>query len=103
LYWLACCHHIVIDGLSIAICSAIVSGLPIPPVFFGSSQDFVDFELEYEASDGYLEDTSTHNILRAFDLAVVMRPRCVAGDATSRYITAVTSRKSFGTNPAARA
>jgi hypothetical protein len=59
--------------LSIAICSAIVSGPPIPPAFFGSSQDFVDFELEYEASDDYLEDTSAHNILRVFDLAVVMR------------------------------
>jgi len=43
------------------------------PVFFGSSQDFVDFELEYEASDNYLEDTSAHNILRVFDVAVVMR------------------------------
>jgi hypothetical protein len=54
-------------GLSIAICSAIVSGPPIPPAFFGSSQDFVDFELEYEASDDYL------NFLRVFDMTVVMR------------------------------
>jgi NRPS condensation-like uncharacterized protein len=43
-YWFACCHHIVIDGLGIAlisrrmatIYSAIVSGTPIPPAFFGS-------------------------------------------------------------------
>jgi hypothetical protein len=53
--------------LSIAICSAIVSGLPIPPALFGSSQDFVDFELEYEASDDYL------NFLRVFDVTLVMR------------------------------
>jgi hypothetical protein len=53
--------------LSIAICSSIVSGLPIPPAFFGSSQDFVDFELEYEASDDYL------NFLGEFDVAVMMR------------------------------
>jgi hypothetical protein len=49
------------------------AGAPIPPAFFGSSQDFVDLELEYEASDDYLEDTSAHNILRVFDVAVVMR------------------------------
>jgi hypothetical protein len=55
------------DGLSIAICSAIVSGPPIPPAFFGSSQDFVDFELEYEASDDYL------NCPRVFDVTLVMR------------------------------
>ena len=36
--------------------SAIVSGAPIPPAFFGSLQDLVDCELEYEASTDYLED-----------------------------------------------
>jgi hypothetical protein len=79
-YWLACCHHIVVDGLSIAlvgrriaaIYSVIISGAPIPPAFFGSLQDFVDFELEYEASNDYLEDASAHNILRVFGVAVVM-------------------------------
>ncbi len=63
-YWFACCHHIIIDGLGIAlvgrriaaIYSAIVSGAPIPPAFFGSLQDLVDCELEYEASTDYLED-----------------------------------------------
>ena len=63
-YLFACCHHIVIDGLGIAlvghriatIYSAIVSGTPIPPAFFGSLQDLVDCELEYEASTDYLED-----------------------------------------------
>jgi hypothetical protein len=52
------CRHIVIDRLSVAICSAIVSGPPIPPAFIGSSQGVVDFALKYEASDNHLEDTS---------------------------------------------
>ena len=52
---------IVIDGLGIvlfghrvaSVYSCIVSGAPIPPAFFGSLQDLVDCELEYEASDDY--------------------------------------------------
>jgi hypothetical protein len=60
----ACGHHIVIDGLGIALVSArvasvysaIVSGAPIPPAVFGSLQDLVDWELAYEASNDYLED-----------------------------------------------
>ena len=63
-YWFTCCHHIIIDGSGIAlvgrriatIYSAIVSGTPIPPAFFGSLQDLVSSELEYEASTDYLED-----------------------------------------------
>ena len=63
-YLFACGHHIVIDGSGIALVghriaavySAIVSGAPIPPAFFGSLQDLVDCELEYEASTDYLED-----------------------------------------------
>ena len=63
-YWFTCCHHIIIDGLGIAlvgrriaaIYSAIVSGAPIPPAFFGSLHDLVSSELEYEASTDYLED-----------------------------------------------
>ncbi|MDT5151720.1 MAG: hypothetical protein QOI01_3453, partial [Mycobacterium sp.] len=59
-----CCHHIVIDGTGIAlvghriaaIYSSIVSGAPIPPTFFGTLQDLVSSELEYEASTDYLED-----------------------------------------------
>ncbi|MFZ0835269.1 MAG: condensation domain-containing protein, partial [Mycobacterium sp.] len=59
-----CCHHIVIDGSGISlvgqriasIYSAIVSGAPIPTSVFGSLQDLVDHELEYEASSDYLED-----------------------------------------------
>ncbi|WP_155770893.1 non-ribosomal peptide synthetase, partial [Mycobacterium colombiense] len=63
-YWFVCSHHIIIDGTGIAlvgrriatIYSAIVSGAPIPPAFFGSLQDLVDCETEYEASSDYLED-----------------------------------------------
>jgi amino acid adenylation domain-containing protein len=63
-YLFTCCHHIVIDGTGVAlvghriaaIYSAVVSGAPIPPAFFGSLQDLVSSELEYEASTDYLED-----------------------------------------------
>src|SRR6476660_1479039 len=52
-YWFTCCHHAVIDGSgvalvrhrAVAIYSAIVSGAPIPPAFFGSLQDLVNSEL----------------------------------------------------------
>ena len=63
-HWFMCCHHITTDGSGIAlvarriaaIYSAIVSGRPIPPAFFGSLEDLVSGELEYEASSDYLED-----------------------------------------------
>ena len=63
-YLFACCHHIVADGSGLALAgqrvasvySAIVSGAPIPPSLFGSLQDLVDCELEYETSNDYLED-----------------------------------------------
>src|SRR5579884_150932 len=63
-YLFAWGHHIVIDGTGILLVghriaglySAIVSGTPIPPAFFGSLKDLVDLELEYEASNDYLED-----------------------------------------------
>jgi len=63
-YLFACIHHIVADASGIALVgnriasvySAIVSGAPIPPAFFGALQDLVDCESEYEASTDYLED-----------------------------------------------
>ena len=63
-YWFVCCHHIVADGIGLAlVChriadvySAIASGAPIPPAFFGSLSDLIDCELEYEASTDYLDD-----------------------------------------------
>ncbi|MBW8711535.1 MAG: non-ribosomal peptide synthetase, partial [Mycobacterium sp.] len=64
IYLFACVHHIVADASGIALVgnriasvySALVSGEPVPPAFFGSLQDLVDCELEYEASEDYLED-----------------------------------------------
>ena len=63
-YLFVCCHHIVVDGIGLAlVChriadvySAIATGVPIPPAFFGSLNDLIDSELAYEASNGYLED-----------------------------------------------
>ena len=63
-YLFGCFHHIIIDGSGITLLAhriatvyaAIVSHAPIPPAFFGSLQDLVRCELEYEASGDYLED-----------------------------------------------
>ncbi|WP_142760732.1 AMP-binding protein, partial [Mycobacterium sp. MFM001] len=63
-YFFACCHHIVVDGVGLAlIChriadvySAMASGEPIPPAFFGSLSDLIDCETEYEASTDYRDD-----------------------------------------------
>ena len=60
----ACCHHIAMDGTGMAlvsrriatIYSAIVTGGPIPAAYFGSLQDLLDCESEYEASAEYLDD-----------------------------------------------
>src|ERR1700756_3838504 len=63
-YLFGCFHHIVVDGSGITLLAhriatvyaAIVSDAPIPPAFFGSLQDLVRCESEYEASTDYLED-----------------------------------------------
>ncbi|GAT10427.1 non-ribosomal peptide synthetase, partial [Mycolicibacterium novocastrense] len=63
-YLFACLHHIVVDGAGIAmvgqriatVYSAVISGEPIPPAFFGSLKEFVDCELDYEASSDYDAD-----------------------------------------------
>ncbi|WP_085168577.1 non-ribosomal peptide synthetase, partial [Mycobacterium celatum] len=63
-YLFVCCHHIVIDGIGIAlVChriaavySALASGTPVPPAFFGSLQDLVECESQYERSSDYLDD-----------------------------------------------
>ncbi|WP_240490010.1 condensation domain-containing protein, partial [Mycobacterium marseillense] len=60
----ACCHHIVIDGTGVglvghriaSIYSAIVSAGPIPTAVFGSLQQLIDCESEYERSDDYRDD-----------------------------------------------
>ncbi|OAN37590.1 non-ribosomal peptide synthetase [Mycolicibacterium iranicum] len=59
-----CFHHIVTDGAGLglignriaSVYSALVAGEPIPPAFFGSLQDLVDSEAEYEASQDYRDD-----------------------------------------------
>jgi amino acid adenylation domain-containing protein/non-ribosomal peptide synthase protein (TIGR01720 family) len=63
-YLFGCFHHIVIDGSGITLLAhriatvyaAIVSDAPIPPAFFGSLQELVRCESEYEASTDYLDD-----------------------------------------------
>ncbi len=63
-YLFACCHHIVVDGIGLTlVChriadvySAMASGVSIPPSFFGSLNDLIESELEYEASTDYLDD-----------------------------------------------
>ena len=63
-YLFACFHHLIVDGSGITLLAhriatvyaAIVSEAPIPPAFFGSLQDLVRGEAEYEASTDYLED-----------------------------------------------
>ncbi len=63
-YLFGCFHHIVIDGSGITLIAhriatvyaAIVSDTPIPPPFFGSLQELIRCESEYEASAEYLDD-----------------------------------------------
>ncbi|OMC50994.1 hypothetical protein A5745_03400 [Mycobacterium sp. IS-2888] len=63
-YFFVCCHHIVTDGVGLAlvlhrfatIYSAMASGTSAPPAFFGSLTDLIDCELEYEASSDYAND-----------------------------------------------
>jgi amino acid adenylation domain-containing protein len=71
-YWFVCCHHIVADGIGLAlVCHRIVdvynamaSGASIPPAFFGSLSDLIACELEYESSTDYLDDQAywTNNL-----------------------------------------
>ncbi|ORA96373.1 non-ribosomal peptide synthetase, partial [Mycobacterium intermedium] len=63
-YWYTCCHHIVIDGTGIAlmgrrianIYTALMSGTSVSAAFFGSLQDLVASESQYEKSADYLID-----------------------------------------------
>ncbi|MGV0607697.1 non-ribosomal peptide synthetase, partial [Mycolicibacterium sp. XJ1904] len=65
-YLFVCCHHIVIDGLGLAlVChriadvySSIASGVAISPTFFGSLRDLLEFESDYETSEEYARDRS---------------------------------------------
>jgi len=63
-YLFGCFHHMVIDGTGITLVAhriatvyaAMVAGEPVPPTFFGSLQDLVRCESDYEASTDYLDD-----------------------------------------------
>ncbi|MEZ0354414.1 amino acid adenylation domain-containing protein [Mycobacterium sp. pR1184] len=63
-YLFGCCHHIVLDGLGMALMSrrvatvysAMAAGTPVPPAYFGSAQDLVDLESGYEVSNDFRED-----------------------------------------------
>ncbi|MFV8243285.1 amino acid adenylation domain-containing protein [Mycolicibacterium peregrinum] len=57
-------HHASVDGLGMALVSrriatiytALVSGEPVPPAYFGTLQDFVDCETEYQESQSFQDD-----------------------------------------------
>ena len=63
-YFFACCHHIVADGIGLALVlqrvaavySEAVAGVAIQPYYFSSLQDLLDCEAAYEASADYAED-----------------------------------------------
>ncbi|MCV7009258.1 non-ribosomal peptide synthetase [Mycobacterium gordonae] len=63
-FLLFCLHHIVVDGFSsvllvsriATVYSALVAGAPVPKSSFGTLQDLVSIESEYEASSGCRED-----------------------------------------------
>lgn len=63
-YFFACCHHIVADGIGLALVlqriaavySESVAGVAIQPSYFSSLQDLLDSEDAYEASADYAED-----------------------------------------------
>ena len=60
----ACFHHLIVDGSGITLLAhriatvyaAMAANEPIPPAFFGTLQDLVRGEAEYEASTDYAED-----------------------------------------------
>jgi hypothetical protein len=75
------------------VCIAIVSGPRFLLHFSDSSQDFVDVELEYQASGDYSEDASAHN-LRVFDMGSGNENCAVrAGDPANRLFARVTSER----------
>nr|WP_084706896.1 condensation domain-containing protein [Mycobacterium celatum] len=63
-YWFLCFHHLVTDGFGTvlfanrvaAVYSALIAEAPEPPAFFGSLQDLVAWEAEYQESEQYAED-----------------------------------------------
>ena len=73
----ACCHHLNMDGFALGLAgqriaslySAAVSGASASPSLFGSLQDVIALEAEYEASEAYRVDEEywTSNLPPTFD------------------------------------
>ncbi|MEE2854714.1 MAG: condensation domain-containing protein, partial [Actinomycetota bacterium] len=86
-YFFACCHHIVTDGIGLALVlhrvattySALACGESIPDTYFGSLHDLIDCELEYESSSDYLDDQEYW----AKNLPPQSEPRYQASDAAN--------------------
>ena len=63
-YMFACCHHIAMDGLGMALISrrvaaiytALAAGESASPAYFGSLQGLLDCESQYEESSDYADD-----------------------------------------------
>ncbi|ARG82860.1 hypothetical protein B1T52_26285, partial [Mycobacterium kansasii] len=63
-YLFICVHHLVLDGFTITILaerissvySALAAGKPVAPAYFGSLEDLVRCESNYEASSEYSDD-----------------------------------------------
>ncbi|WP_083741332.1 non-ribosomal peptide synthetase [Mycobacterium sp. MS1601] len=83
-----CFHHIVVDAAGIglignrvaAVYSALVTGEPIPPAFFGSLQDLVDVESEYQESDDYRADEAYWTANLPADSQIASAPQLVAAE-----------------------
>ncbi|MGE2721052.1 amino acid adenylation domain-containing protein, partial [Mycolicibacterium celeriflavum] len=63
-YFVACCHHIIVDGVGLGlfchriaeIYNSLVFGQPISPPFFGSLRELIECESAYEASADFQND-----------------------------------------------
>jgi amino acid adenylation domain-containing protein/non-ribosomal peptide synthase protein (TIGR01720 family) len=95
-YVYGCFHHIVMDAAGIglvgnriaSVYSALVSGEPVPPAFFGTLQDLVDFESEYEASGDYLEDEAYWTKNLPAECGPNLRPAQADGDGDPNFRSA---------------
>ncbi|WP_286174749.1 AMP-binding protein, partial [Mycobacterium sp. DL99] len=93
-YFFVCCHHIVADGIGLAlVChrigdvySAVASGASIPPAYFGSLGDLIAWESEYEASADYLDDQAywTENLPQENETRYRLAPAPAAAAAGER-------------------
>ncbi|MGH3724959.1 MAG: amino acid adenylation domain-containing protein [Mycobacterium sp.] len=95
-YLFGLCHHINLDGLGMAMVSrrvasiytALVTGNPIPPAYFGTLQDLVDWESEYVESGDYAEDREYWSRNRPPESGLDYRMPHATGDADGYTPTA---------------